>query len=133
MNFPLINVSKKVWSWHSAMEYLLQDEYIYTAKESYYEEYLQAQLFCDCNGNIFKVVDKVPPTEGWRKALRFLPNVYKTKIIFERTGKKMEVEELRNYLLEHVGKMPKNDFRSEWLLALQKAKNHEELICIETG
>ncbi len=131
MKFPLLNVSKTVWSQYSMEDYLLTDEYIYTANKEYFDRYLNDQLFCDCDGHIFKVVDKQTPKEGWRKALKFLPNVYKTKLIFEDTQTQMSVDELKYYMMNCVQELPSFSFQTKWLAYLQKAQTHEDLICGE--
>ena len=67
-------------------------------------------------------------TESWRNWLRFIPNVWKTKIIFQNTNKEMDIEQLRNYLLERISDLAQDDFTREWKADVRKAKTHAELI-----
>lgn len=128
MKFPLLNISETNWNDEDTIEYILFDEFIYTDKETIYERYLKNKLFCDCNGEIFIVKDKIPPVAWWRKTFRFLPNTYKVKLIFEKTEKKISVDELKNYMIERVNELSEDEFRSKWINYLKQAKSHKELI-----
>lgn len=128
MTFPIIDISTEKWNYEDLMEYVCHDEYIYTNKESVFEKYYKNKMFCDGNGQIYKVLGKAEMTENWRNWLRFIPNVWKTKIIFKKIYKEMTVEELRTFLLERISELKQDDFTREWKLHIQKAKTHSELI-----
>ena len=128
MKFPLLNISEPSWNDEDVIEFILFDEFIYTNNETTFTRYLKDKLFCDCRGDIFIVKDKVPPIAWWRKAFKFLPNTYKVKLIFQKTGEKISVTELKNYMIERVNGLSEDEFRSEWINYLKQAKSHEELI-----
>jgi hypothetical protein len=128
MKFPLINISETIWKSEDAMEYVLYDEFFYSGDQFVFERYVYNKLFCDCNGVIFKVVGRVPPSEWWRKALSFLPNVYKEKLTFIKTDRTMGLDELKDYLIQRVNDLSDNKFKWKWIELLQKSKSYEELI-----
>ena len=128
MTFPIIDISTEKWNYEDLMEYVCHDDYIYTNKESIFESYYKNKLFCDGNGQIYKAIGKAEMTEKWRNWLQFIPNVWKTKIVFKKTYKEMSVEELRTFLLARISELEKDDFTREWKVHIQKAKTHSELI-----
>ena len=128
MTFPIIDISTKKWNYEDLMEYVCYDEYIYSNKESVFEKYYKDKLFCDVNGKIYKAIGKAEMTEKWRNWLRFIPNVWKTKIVFKNMYKEMPVEELRTFLLERISDLKQDDFTRQWKVDVQKAKTHSELI-----
>ena len=128
MTFPAIDISTKKWVIDDLIEYVIYDEYIYTNKESIFQKYYKDRLFCDGKGRIFKAVKKEEMTESWRNWLRFIPNVWKTKIIFQNTNEEMDIELLRNYLLERISDLEQNDFSREWKADVRRARSHAELI-----
>ena len=81
MRFPILNISTERWSDEDLMDYISFDEFIYTKKDFYFDEFYKDKLFCDCNGFVYKAIAKEDMTQKWRNWLRFLPNVWKTKII----------------------------------------------------
>lgn len=128
MKFPIINISIEKWHYEDLMEYVCYDEFIYTDKESVFEKYYKDKLFCDENGQIFKAIGKAEMTENWRNWLRFIPNVWKTKIVFKNMYKEMSVEELRTLLLERISELEEDDFTLQWKVDIENAKTHSELI-----
>lgn len=128
MKFPIINISEAHWSSPELLEYVLFDEFIYTDNASVFEKYLQSKAFCDCNGEIYYVKSKALPFERWRKFFRFFPNVYRVKLNFEQTAKRISLEDLKAYLLERVGELEEDEFRNRWMLQLKAATSYEELI-----
>ena len=128
MTFPAIDISTNKWVIDDIMEYVIYDEYIYTSKDSVFRENYKNRLFCDGNGKVYKAIRKVEMTENWRNWLRFIPNVWKTKIVFQYTNQVMDLEELRNYYLERISDLAQDDFTREWKADVRKAKTHAELI-----
>jgi len=128
MTFPAIDISTKKWNYEDILEYIIYDEYIYTNKESVFLKYYKNRLFCDGKGKIYKAIRKAEMTENWRNWLRFIPNVWKTKIIFQYTNEEMDLELLRNYLLDRISDLEKDDFTREWKNDVKKAKSHSEII-----
>lgn len=128
MIFPALNISVKKWLSDDVAEYVIYDDYIYTSNESEFTKFYKNQLYCDGEGDIYKVVEKAEMKESWRNWFRFLPNVWKTKIVFENVNQRMDLEVLRNYLLERISDLEQNDFTKEWKSDIVKAKNHATLI-----
>jgi hypothetical protein len=128
MTFPAIDISTKKWIIDDLMEYVLHDEFIYTRKDSVFQKYYKDRLFCDGKGKIFKAVRKTEMTENWRNWLRFIPNVWKTKVVFHNTNKEMNLNDLQNYLLERISDLEQNDFTRKWKKDVLNAKTYSELI-----
>lgn len=128
MTFPLLNISTKKWKSEDLTGYILFDEYIYTDKETIFNELYIDKLFIDCNGLIYKALKKEELTQKWRKWLRFIPNIWKKEVLFQPTGDSWTIEELRNYLLKRVSELKANKHTYEWKAQLKRAKNHAELI-----
>ena len=128
MEYPLLNISIKKWDDEHLMEYMIFDEFIYTDDDSIFNKFYRSNLFCDCNGRIFKVIRKAELKERWRHWFRFIPNVWKREIVFEPTGKSWSVDELRNHMLERISDLKNDEFLVKWKSDLQKAKTHSELL-----
>lgn len=109
------------------MEYVAYNDYIYTHNDIYFQKYYLHQQFCDCTGELFEVVGKTPPKSWWRRTFRFLPNVYREKLIHKSVGH-MDLERLRAFLHKQVSGMAQSDFDQEWLNHINKAQTHRELI-----
>lgn len=131
MKFPLLNISEQKWKDDDfLLDYFLLDEFIYNDSKVVFQEYFKVHSFCDCFGEIYKVKCKVPPKEWWRRVFKFIPNVYKIELRFERTGNKMSVYELKTYLIDRIKDLSENEFTKNWIEQIKQAKNHEEIICI---
>ena len=128
MNFPLLNISVKNWNSEDLMEYILFDKFIYTGKESLFNEFYKGQLFIDCNGQIYRALEKAELNQKWRNWLRFIPNIWKREIIFKPTGEAWTVAELRNHLVERVSELKPDTHREKWKSDLKNAKTYSELI-----
>ena len=125
MEFPIIDISPEKWNDEDPTVY---DEYIYTDKKSTFDKYIKNKIFCDGNGQLFKAIGKSKMTEKWRNWFRIIPNVWKTKIIFENMHKEMSVEELRTFLLQRLSELELNEITREWKINIQNAKTHSQLI-----
>ena len=134
MNFPLINISEPTWNDDKLdiVALIVFDPYAYTERPSFYDRYMVGKSFCDCNGEIFIYKKRILPESWWRKTFKFLPNVYKVKLIFESTGKTISVDELRNYLIERIAGLPESQFNKKWIDDLKAANTHEDIICCES-
>ena len=124
MKFPIIDISEK-WNDEDPTVY---DEYIYTDEKATFDKYFKNKIFCDGNGQIFKAVGKSKMTEKWRNWLRIIPNVWKTKIVFENMHKEMSVEELRTILLQRISELEQDEITRKWKVNIQNAKTHTQLI-----
>ena len=84
MKFPLIILTETNWQEEDLMEYTRFDEFVYTDKQPLFDKFLKDKSFCDCDGCIFIVRDRIPPKQWWRKTLKFLPNIYRETLVFEK-------------------------------------------------
>lgn len=128
MTFPIVNISVENWVSEDFVEYICYDGYIYTDEDFAFKEYYENKLFCDATGQIFKATGKMPMTKKWRNWFKFIPNVWKTKIVFEKTNRKMTVNELRLFLYEKITVLNQNEFTLQWKTEIENAKTHLELI-----
>jgi len=128
MTFPLLNISAKKWDSEDLTDYIIFDKFIYTDKESIFNELYKNKIFIDCDGRIYKGIKKVELTEKWRNWLRFIPNIWKREVLFRTTGENWTVDELRNYLLKRVSELKTDKDTENWKTQLKKAKNYSELI-----
>jgi len=128
MTFPLLNISAKKWDSEDLTDYIIFDKFIYTDKESIFNELYKNKIFIDCDGRIYKGIKKVELAEKWRNWLRFIPNIWKREVLFRTTGENWTVDELRNYLLKRVSELKTDKDTENWKTQLKKAKNYSELI-----
>jgi glutamate mutase epsilon subunit len=128
----MINISDKNWDKEDDLTvYMLFDEFIYTKIEDLFKQYYKDKEFCDCQGNVFKVVDRRLPVSFWRSFFRFLPNVYKVELSFIQESKKVTLDELRTFLLERLDEINTNDFVPKWIDSVKKANSYKELLVSE--
>jgi hypothetical protein len=128
MKFPLLCISIDRWIIDDLLEYLDFDGFFYTSDKELFDRYANGKFYCDCKGMIYIVEGKVPPESWWRNTFKFIPNVYREKIIYRSIGKKIELEELRAYVIQKVTEMEHNEFKAQWMVSLQKAKSYQEII-----
>lgn len=129
MKYPMINISDKNWDKEDDLTvYMLFDEFIYTNQEDLFRQYYKDKEFCDCQGNVFKVVDRRPPVSFWRNFFRFLPNVYKVELSFIQENKKVTLDDLRTFMLERLDEINTNDFVPKWFDSVKKANSYKELL-----
>lgn len=125
----MINISSETWEKEENFESLvLWDAYVYTRNQEYISNCIADKTFCDCKGNFYKAFDVVAPTSFWRKALSFLPNIYKTEIKLKRTGDAMSVDELREFMLERLRAFPPDDFYNKIKSDLKDSDSFIKLI-----
>ncbi|MDN3594921.1 hypothetical protein [Zunongwangia endophytica] len=129
INFPAINISNPNWSSEEDLtSFLLQDKFIYNNSEAYFQDYFIDQYFCDSQGKIFKVVAKKTPRSIWQKIFFFLPNIYKTELVFKATNEYMTLNDLRDFMIERVKTLGYGKFEVKWILKLRQANSYEDLI-----
>ena len=129
IKFPAINISNPNFSKEEDLtSFLLLDAFIYNDAEIYFQEYLKDNLFCDSDGKIFKIIGKKHPKSIFKKVFFFLPNIYKIELIFEATNEFMNLDDLRDFMIERVKTLGYGKFEVKWILELRKAKSYEELI-----
>ena len=124
--FPAINVSKNWDKNEDVLAYILLDEYI-GRNDRFYKDYYFYNLFVDCNGEIFKITDRILPT-GIRDFFSFLPGVGNAKLVFEQTGRTMTIEEIRSHLLKQAENYDKDNVTIKWINNIREAKTIEEML-----
>jgi len=128
MKFPAANVSLKEWDPNEDyLLYVLMDPYYCKTGDEFYREYYHNLKYVDSNGEVFKAIDKKPPKSILRRIFRFIPGVYKVELIFSNTGEKMELEEVREFMLKKVTKL-KDDYVSEWINQIKNSKSIQEVL-----
>jgi hypothetical protein len=130
MKYPALNISEKTWKGKELEldAFILFDEFNYNKNVRNFEKYFLNKMYCDSNGEIFRITGRTLPVQTWRTILSFLPNVFKCKYITKRTNEKLTLEELRKYLLERISELEDFDLNIEWKENVRKAKTHAELI-----
>lgn len=129
MRFPIANISIRDWNPQEDFEhYILMDPYIYTKNEDFFRSFYKDHEFVDSEGNIFKVVDKRPPRSCWRRLFHFLPDVFRISLVFIKTGEKMEMEEIREFVLKQISRVKRGDNLSGWMEHVRKAGTIHEIL-----
>lgn len=128
MKFPAANISLKEWDPNEDyLLYVLMDPFFCRTGDEFYREYYHNQKYVDSNGEIFKVVDKRPPESMLRNIFRFLPGVYKVELIFTNTGEKMDLKDVRDFMLKQISKL-KADYVTEWISQIKNSKSIQEVL-----
>ena len=131
INFPLVNISIKEWTGDDITMYFLYDRYYRSINYFHFKSHLLNNNFCDCNGNLFKVIDLIPPKSNWRRVFFLIPVVYKQEMVFENLNEQIHLEELREYIIDRVTEFyDKNKLyvTHQWIQQLKLAQSYEELI-----
>lgn len=131
IDFPLINLSSDQWIEDDLMLFVLYDEYIYNDSSLLFTQFFKDQYYCDCQGQVFKLIAKKKPDEWWRNAFRFLPNVFRVTLVFEATAKTVSVDELANHVRRKIAPFKFDDFKDKWLEVLNTATTHAEILLWE--
>ena len=128
MKFPAANVSIKNWDKNEDyLIYILENEFIYTTDNKLYREYFLDKRFVDSNGDIHKLIDRKLPS-AFRQILSFIPNFCKVELVFKRTADKMTVEQVREHILNQIGKLDNEQNKNEWIYKVKNAKSYNEII-----
>ena len=133
MEFPIIKIYTETYLNEEELIPLF-DEYIYSSKEEVFQDYYLNKEFADCKGNIYKVVDKRLPSSFWRSLLRFLPGVYKVKLIFRNTNKRIELEELKTDLIAGIRRFYAQDtdeILEKWVQEIKNSKSIKAILTAE--
>ena len=131
INYPITKINSKTWVDEEDL-FPLFNCYMYSSKESIYIDYFHNKEFVDCKGDIYIIIDRIPPVGFWRNFLSFLPNVYREKLIFKKTNKKIQLEELKKDLIQGIRRFDSDATRKEsdeWIMEIKKATNFKEVLC----
>ncbi len=129
MKFPIANISIKNWNpEEDVLLYILLNKYIYRDDNQLYQSFFYNKEFVDSNGDIYLLVDQKKSTSLLRKIFKFLPNVFKIELIFKKTKNKMDIENVREFILRQIGKMPKDANHANWIEQIKNAKKIQEIL-----
>ena len=130
IDYPIIRIDSKTWI-DEEEAIPLFDGFIYTAKEKIFKDYYFNKDFADCKGDIYKVIDKIPPTSFWRNFLRFLPGVYKVRLIFRKTNRIIKHDELKSDIIQGIKRFDSadtKDITEKWIKEIMKSENIKEVL-----
>lgn len=134
IDYPIIRINSHTWL-DEEEAIPLFDGFIYTAKKGIFIDYYLNKEFADCKGEIYKVIDRIPPTSFWRNLLRFLPGVYKMKLIFRKTDRRIELEELKNDIIQGILRFDTADTKEiteKWIEEIKNSENIKEVLSGKT-
>ncbi len=135
IEFPIIRIDSQNWLDSEELVPLF-DGYMYSSKYQIYKDYYQYKEFADCKGNIYRIIDRILPTNFWRNIFRFLPGVYKVKLVFISTSKKIELEELQRDIIKGIKRFDTNDTKEaseNWIKEILNSKNIREVLTGENN
>lgn len=127
MEFPLLNITDHDWNPEAVEGQLIFDRFIYVRREMF-DEFYWDKFYCDCDGDVYKAVDVEPPTSLCRRFFYFLPMVYKSKLIFEKTELHLTVDQLRDFVINRISELPGDELNQKWIEQLKRAKIHRDII-----
>ena len=128
MTFPMINIQESDWDPLNYDEPILYNEFYYSTDIELFNHQLLNKIYCDTNGDLHKITHLLKPTSFWRNTLKFLPGVYKCTLKFRKMGKKMPLEDLKQFILERIKSFGKNGFQLKWIIMIENAKTYVEII-----
>lgn len=127
MEFPLLNITDHNWNPVKVDGQLVFDEFIYVGHKIFNESH-KDKSYCDCSGEVYKAVDLVLPTARWRKFFYFLPMIYKSKLIFEKTDLTLTVDQLKEFILARISEFDEDEISFKWIEQIKMANDHREII-----
>jgi len=129
MKFPAANISIKNWNpKEDYLVYIILNEFIYNDNQKLYQDYYHNMDFVDSNGDIYKLIEKRPPSSLWRNVFKFLPNTYKIELRFRKTPDNMDIEEIREFVLKQISRLPKEEYIEEWKNEIRNANTISSIL-----
>ena len=132
IEYPIVAISKDKWKDIRGFLYppTLGHPDITSGQIVEFNKLYKDQVFCDCKGDLYQVVDLKLPKKWWQYVFGFLPGVYTETLIFEKVSNNhMSVDLLKSYLITYLTDMiPQNDIIPILIEDLSKANDHETLI-----
>lgn len=126
--FPAANVSSGQWNRDSDwLLYVLFEPCIYTPADKLYAEYYLGQSFVDSNGKVFKITGRILPGR-LLQVLHFIPNLCRVELLFEPTGRTMDIEEVRSHMLRQLETLDDDEDKAEWIEAVKGAATIKDII-----
>ncbi|WP_299105872.1 hypothetical protein [uncultured Tenacibaculum sp.] len=130
IEYPLIRINSNTWI-DSEELFPLFDGYIYSSDKQIFKTYFFNKEFIDSKGKIFKVVGSEPPQSIFRKWFKFLPGVYREKLIFKKISKKIELNHFKEDVIRGIKRFDSDatkEISLEWIAEIRDAKNFGEII-----
>ncbi len=125
IKYPVLNISVLEWNYEIANELIFENDIYHSNDKIFFDTYIQGHKYVDCNGDVYKVIGRVPVKNLWK--CFFL--MHKYKVLFEKSDVKISMEELRNLMVERVNRLDwKNDIKHEWIGRLKQAKTIKQLL-----
>jgi hypothetical protein len=132
VNFPILKISDDNWNEmeDDGMPFLFQKFYFSKDKELFKKIYLNRE-FVDKNGTIFKITGLSDLSFWFYGLLSLLPMIPKSEFIFINTGKSIEIDELKLFLINKIKNIPDFGFNQKWISEIENCKTIEEILNIE--
>ncbi|WP_026709638.1 hypothetical protein [Flavobacterium filum] len=132
VNFPILKISDDNWNEmeDDGMPFLFQKFYFSKDKDLFKKLYLNKE-FVDKNGTVFKITGLSELSFWLYGLLSLLPMVPKSEFIFINTGKSIELNELKLFLIKKIKNIPDYGFNQKWISEIEKCKTIEEILNIE--
>lgn len=134
IEYPLMRINSNTWV-DSEELFPLFDQYIYSSKKQIFETYFFDKEFIDSKGTLFKVIAREPTENILRKWFKFLPGVYREKLVFKKISKKIELNDFKEDVIRGIKKFDSDatkEISIEWIADIRKAKDFGEIINGET-
>ncbi|TCI90598.1 hypothetical protein [Tenacibaculum sp. M341] len=130
IEYPLMRINSDTWIDYEEL-YPLFNQYMYASKKEIFETYFFNKEFIDSKGRLFKVIACEPTENILRKWFKFLPGVYRQKLIFEKTSKKIELHDFKEDVIRGIKKFTSEatkEISMEWIADIKNAKDFRSVI-----
>ncbi|WP_294733792.1 hypothetical protein [uncultured Flavobacterium sp.] len=121
IEFPAIDLTSGLWTEENIIEVVYYNHFFYSSSESDFLEFANNHLVVDVSGRVFKVVGK-DNLGSWRE---YVPIIAKSRLIFESQNTVMDLDEIKQFMLERVKELPDFYFLIEHI---EKSSTIRELI-----
>lgn len=132
ISFPLLKISDDNWNEMDdhGMPFLFQKFYFLKDKELFKKFYLDKE-FVDKNGTVFKITGLSDLSFWFYGLLSLLPMIPKSEFVFKNTGKSIEIDELKLFLINKIKTIPDYGFNQKWISEIEKCKTIAEVLEID--
>ncbi len=128
---PYLVISNHTWSDDDAFEMAYGfGNYYYNSNFYYFNKYLLNNIVCDENGNFFKIINIERNRNLIRSIFRFLPNVYKCKIKYERIAPIYNLSEFKNYFISKLNEVEETELIKKWKRQIRERTSFKEILNI---
>ncbi|MTH16055.1 hypothetical protein [Flavobacterium sp. LC2016-01] len=124
INFPVLNISINELNLENVSEIIFYDIYFYSNSYDLFEKLRLNHKIVDSKGNIFKIVKLQKKERNWMSFFK----QSKHEMIFELLEEKIDLDDLKDFMLEKMANLEENEYKLKWIENIKKAKNFDELI-----